>query len=197
MNVGGFDVMRIIRTLLAAFTASAVLPLVGNAATLGGTNYAIQYEYRDFYIAADNKPFRVELLGNSFPGMSPEEFARRLLPVMQANKPQPRLTFTYDVPAEPPHPDYRMMLVFDAAANLTAAEVCKAGNRVKPGAPGRVSLFAVYCRNDQFLSQVLASTDAAAPDDPAMAALFRELFAVLFSRNPSLMPQTSGSSFCR
>ena len=73
---------------------------MGNAATLGGTNYAIQYEYRDFYIATDNKPFRVELLGNPFPGMSPEEFARRLLPVMQARTSRhPALfTFTYDSP---------------------------------------------------------------------------------------------------
>jgi hypothetical protein len=137
------------------------------------------------------------LVGNPFPNIEIGEVARRMLPVMQAGKPPPRLAFTYDVPAEAPHPDYRMMLVFDAVSNLSADAVCKGGRSVKPGTPGRVSLFAVYCRNDQFLSQVLASTDAAAPDDPAMSALFRELFGVLFSRNPSLMPQTSGSNFRR
>ena len=38
-----------------------------------------------------------------------------LLPVMQAAKPRPNLTFTYADPPEPPHPYYRMVLVFDAA----------------------------------------------------------------------------------
>ena len=47
------------RALLTAILVAAALPGAANAATLGGTNYAIQYEYRDFYIAADNKPFRV------------------------------------------------------------------------------------------------------------------------------------------
>jgi len=189
MNAGGFDVMRIIRTLLAAFTASAVLPLMGNAATLGGTNYAIQYEYRDFYIAADNKPFRVELLGNPFPGMSPEEFARRLLPVMQANKPPPRLTFTYDSPAELQHPDYRLMLVFDAANDLGAESVCRGAKRFKPGVPGQVNVFAVYCRNDQALSEVTGWTNATKPDVPEMGELMKDVFNVVFDRSPYIQQQ--------
>jgi len=189
MNVGGFDVMRIIRTLLAAFTASAVLPLVGNAATLGGTNYAIQYEYRDFYIAADNKPFRVELLGNPFPGMSPEEFARRLLPVMQANKPPPRLTFTYDSPAEQQHPDYRLMLVFDAANDLGSESVCKGAKRFKPGVPGQVNVFAVYCRNDQAMSEVTGWTNATQPDGATIGDLMKDVFNVVFDRSPYIQQQ--------
>jgi hypothetical protein len=48
---------------------------------------------------------------------------RQLLPVMQANRPRPKLTFTYDVPAELPHPDYRLVLVFDSAPDLTAARL--------------------------------------------------------------------------
>jgi hypothetical protein len=195
--------MRPIQNLLAAAVAIAglpftALPFSAEAATLGAADYATQYEYREFYSATDNKPFRIVLLGNPFPNMEIGEVGRRMLPVMQASKPPPRLTFTYDVPAEPPHPDYRMMLVFDAVSNLTAAEVCRGGTSFRsgtPGTPGRVTLFAVYCRNDQFLSQVIANTNATSPDDPAMAALFRELFGVLFSRNPSLMPQTGGTPF--
>jgi hypothetical protein len=192
--------MRPIQKLLATAVAIvglpvATLPFSAEAATLGGTDYATQYEYREFYSATDNRPFRVVLLGNPFPQLDIGEVARRMLPVMQAQKPPPRLTFTYDVPVEPPHPDYRAVLVFDAAPSLSADTVCKGGRAFKQGTPGRVDLFAVYCRNDQFLSQVLATTGAAAPDDPAMNALYRELFSVLFSRQPSLMPQTSGSSF--
>ena len=43
---------------------------------------------------------------------------------MQAAKPRPNLTFTYADPPEPPHPYYRMVLVFDAANDLTAMSVC-------------------------------------------------------------------------
>ncbi len=181
--------MRPIRTLLAALVALSALPLATHAATLGGWNYAIQYEYRDFYIAADNKPFRVELLGNPFPGMPPEEFARRLLPVMQANKPPPRLTFTYDTPAEQQHPDYRLMLVFDAADNLGSGPVCNGARGFKPGVPGRVHVFAVYCRNDQALSEVTGWTNAAAPDDAAMGELMKDLFNVVFDRSPYIQMQ--------
>jgi hypothetical protein len=174
--------------MLAALVA-ATLPLTAGAATLGGSNYAIQYEYRDFYVAADKKPFRVELLGNPFPGLSPEEFARRLLPVMQANKPPPRLTFTYDAPAEPQHPDYRLMLVFDAANDLGSESVCHGVKRFKPGTPGSVHVFAVYCRNDLALSEVTGWTNAAAPDDAAMGDLMKDLFNVAFDRSPYLQQQ--------
>jgi hypothetical protein len=186
--------MRTIWTALTALVVAAVLPIATDAATLGGTDYAIQYEYRDFYIAADNKPFRVELLGNPFPGMAPEEFARRLLPVMQANKPPPNLTFTYDVPVERQHPDYRLMLVFDAADNLGADAVCNGAKGFKPGVPGRVHVFAVYCRNDLALSQVTGWTNAAAPDDGAMGDLMKDVFNVVFDRSPYIQ-QPHGHHF--
>lgn len=181
--------MRAIRTLLTAALAALSLPIAPQAATLGGSDYAIQYEYRDFYVAADNKPFRVELLGNPFAAMPAEEFARRLLPVMQANKPPPRLTFTYDVPTEQQHPDYRLMLVFDAADNLSADAVCNGAKRFKPGKPGQVNVFAVYCRNDLALSQVTGWTTAATPDEPAMGDLMKDLFNVVFDRSPYIQQQ--------
>ncbi len=181
--------MRPIRTLLAALIAVSALPLATDAATLGGSNYAIQYEYRDFYVAADNKPFRVELLGNPFPGLAPEEFARRLLPVMQANKPPPNLTFTYDAPTEQQHPDYRLMLVFDAADNLGSGPVCNGARGFKPGVPGRVHVFAVYCRNDLALSEVTGWTSSIAPDDAGMGELMKDLFNVVFDRSPYIQMQ--------
>jgi hypothetical protein len=183
--------MRPLHTFLAGLFAgvSAVLPMTVDAATLGGPDYAIQYEYRDFYVAADNKSFHVELLGNPFAGLPPEEFARRLLPVMQANKPPPRLTFTYDVPSEQQHPDYRLMLVFDAANDLSADAVCKGAKRFKPGKPGQVNVFAVYCRNDLALSQVTGWTTASTPDEPAMGELMKDVFNVVFDRSPYIQQQ--------
>jgi hypothetical protein len=185
--------MHPVKKTIAAFAAAASLPFCVQAATLGGADFATQYDYREFYTATDNKTFRVVLLGNPFPNMDMGEVARRLLPVMQANKPEPRLTFTYDVPVEPPHPDYRLVLVFDAASNLSADAVCKGAKPTfSQGTPGRVKMFSIYCRNDQFLAQILATTDATSPADPAMASMFRELFSAMFSRMPSLMPQNGG-----
>ncbi|MBS0518976.1 MAG: hypothetical protein JSR90_09795 [Proteobacteria bacterium] len=160
-----------------------------DAATLGGPQYAIQYDYRDFYAATDHKTFRVVLLGNPYPGMEMSEVARRLLPVMQVNKPPPHLTFTYDEPTEPPRPDYRLVLVFNPANDLGSGAVCNGVSRFQPATPGRVYVFAVYCRNDLALSEVTGRAVSSAPDDEAMGDLMKDLFNVVFSRAPYLQRQ--------
>lgn len=179
---------------LAATLALSMLPVAGLAATIGGIEYAPQYDYREFFTAADGKPFRVVLLGNPFPGTTLEQVAGPLLAQMQANKPQPRLTFTYDQPAEPPRPDYRLVLMFDPANDMGAYSVCAGAKpRFKPNTPGRVYMQAVYCRNDLALSQTTAWTEAAGPDDPRLGMLFRQLFPVVFSDAMGLRPQAGGS----
>jgi hypothetical protein len=177
--------MRAIASI-AAFVATSVLSLVAHAATLGGEDYATQYDYREFYAATDNRNFLVVLRGSPYPTMDPSEAARRLLPVMQAAKPPPRLTFTYDKPAEPQRPDYRMYLVFDPALNLGADAVCRGDDRHRPKTEGRVYVFAVYCRNDQAMSQVTGWTSAPTPEDPDTLQLFKILFTRLFSSSELL-----------
>lgn len=177
---------------LAAFFAPAALP---QAATLGGFDYAIQYDYREFYSVADNKPFQVVIVGNPFPGQPISDVARRMLPVMQAGKPPPNLTFTYDMPAQEPRPYYRVVLVFNATNEFGADAVCRGQHKVTEGQPGRIKLFAVYCRNDQFMSQVLASAVAERPDDPEMQGLYTQLFAELFPRGQGRYPQPGGNQF--
>jgi len=104
---------------------------------------------------------------------------------MQMAKPRPDLTFTYADPPEPPRPYYRLVLVFDAANDLTAARVCAGEIRHKPPVAGRpFDVFAVYCRNDLALSFTTAWTDATSPDDPRTGALFAQLFLVVFSDAP-------------
>jgi hypothetical protein len=181
-------------TKIAATLAASLLPVAALAATIGGVDYATQYDYREFFNAADGKPFRVVVAGTPFAGAPVESVAGPLLAQMQAAKPQPRLTFTYDAPAELPRPDYRLVLVFDAANDFGAPSVC-AGvpPRLRPGSPGRFNVFAVYCRNDQVLSQATAWTNASGPDDPRVGELFRELFPVLFSDAMGLRPQTGGN----
>jgi hypothetical protein len=127
--------------------------------------------------------------------MPMSEVARRLLPVMQANKPPPNLTFTYDVPTVPQRPDYRLMLVFDPANDLGSGPVCNDARRFKPGRPGRVYVYAVYCRNDLALSEVTGWVNFTAPDDAGMNSLMKDLFNVVFARSAYAFLQ--GNDFFR
>lgn len=178
---------------IAATLAACLLPATAFAATIGGTQYATQYDYREFFNAADGKPFRVVLVGTPFPGMPLDAVAGELLAQMQAVKPQPRLTFTYDAPTERPRPDYRLVLVFNASNDFGAPAACAGEKpRIKAGTAGRLNVFAVYCRNDLALSETSAWTEATGPDDPRVRGLFRELFPVLFSDAMGLRPQSGG-----
>lgn len=189
--------MRLTTRIGIVLTSLVALPALAVAATIGGTYYAPQYDYRDFFAATDGKNFPVILAGDAFPGVSPGVVARDMLPAMQRAKPRPALTFTYDRPIPPASPDYRLVLVFDPANNLNADPVC-AGQppRFKPGTPGRFYVYAIYCRNDQAMSFTTAWTQATGPNDPRIEQLFRELFMVVFTDqqqrfaqlNPMLIP---------
>ena len=181
--------MRLKNKIAAALLGLAALPAAAWAAVIGGTYYAPQYDYREFFAATDGRNFQVILAGNAFPGVDPGLVARDLLPAMQAAKPRPALTFTYDDPPERPRPYYRLVLIFDPANDYGSNSVC-AGlpPRFKPGRPGVFYVFAVYCRNDQVLSETTAWTPATAPNDPRIGELFRELFQVVFSDSAALRP---------
>jgi len=171
--------------VLAALLLAACAP--PSSPVIGGSDYAPQYDFSEFYAATNDKTFRVIIGGNPFPQLSQQEMQRQLLPVMQANRPRPRLTFTYDVPAELPRPDYRLVLVFDSTNDLTAARVCTGEIRLQPRAPesaGRVRVFGIYCRNDQALSQAIGTTAATGPEDPRMGQLLQQLFLVIFNEAP-------------
>jgi hypothetical protein len=180
------------KKIAAALLAVVAIPTMTWAATLGGYYYAVQYDYREFFWISDNKPFQVILAGNPFPQMGYDDVARQMLPQMQIAKPPPNLTFTYDKPVEMPHPWYRLYLIADPANDLEAYGVCATGNmRFRGNTPGRMYLFAIYCRNEIALSQTTAWTNAGGPNDPAVQQLFRELFTVIFSNSPALPPRGS------
>jgi hypothetical protein len=180
------------KKIAVALLAVVAIPTMTWAATLGGYYYAVQYDYREFFWISDGKTFQVILAGNPFPTMSYDDAARQLLPQMQIAKPRPNLTFTYAQPPEPPHPWYRLYLIADPANDLEAYGVCAYGNpRFRPSTPGRMYVFAIYCRNEIALSQTTAWTNAAGPNDPAVQQLFRQLFMVIFSDSPTLPPRGS------
>jgi hypothetical protein len=174
--------MRLVSKIAVALGALIALPAVAVAATIGGYYYYPQYDFQDFWAATDHKQFQVILQGTAFPGVDPETVARALLPAMQAAKPRPALTFTYGQPYPPLSPNYRLVLVFDPANNLNAAQVCAGTDmRFRPGTPGTFYVYAIYCRNDQPMSYATAWTAATGPSDPRVERLFRELFLVVFS----------------
>ena len=96
--------MRLKSKLAAALLGLVGFPAAAAAAVIGGVYYAPQYDYREFFAATDGRNFQVVLAGNAFPGIDPSVVARDLLPVMQAAKPRPALTFTYADPVEKPRP---------------------------------------------------------------------------------------------
>jgi hypothetical protein len=179
----------------AALLGLMALPAAATAAVIGGSYYAPQYDYAEFFAATDHRNFQVILAGNLFPGQNPATVARDLLPVMQAAKPRPALTFTYDAPVERPRPDYRLVLIADPALDLNSYSVCSGITRFGPSRPGVLYLYAIYCRNDQVMSETTAWTAATGPNDPRVSALFRELFPVVFS--DSQVYRQRGSKFRR
>ena len=74
----------------------------------------------------------------------------------------------------------------------TRVPCAAARSRVKQGRPGIFNLYAVYCRNDQVMSETTAWTPASGPADPRIDGLFRELFQVVFSDSPALKPNLGG-----
>jgi hypothetical protein len=173
-----------VRLTLVVLLAIALLSGCTQSGVIGGADYAPAYDYGEFFAVTDGRNFQVIVSGNPFPGLPEAEMKRRLLPVMQASKPRPNLTFTYEAPPEPPRPDYRLILVFDAANDLTAARVCAGQMWHKPAPVRPFDVFAVYCRNDLALSQTTAWTVATGPEDPRVGQLFAQLFLVLFDDQP-------------
>ena len=130
--------MRIKSRIAAALLGLVGLSAVASAAVIGGTYYATQYDYREFFAATDGRNFQVILAGNPFPGVDPNIVARDLLPIMQAAKPRPALTFTYDSPVERPRPDYRLVLIFDPALDLGSTAGVQWRNPLSAGQAGRL-----------------------------------------------------------
>jgi len=174
--------MRLVRRIAAALFGSIAVPALALAATIGGTFYATQYDFREFWAATDGKQFQVILAGDAFPGVDPTTVAQALLPRMQAAKPRPALTFTYAEPTPRPSPNYRLVLIFNPANDLNADPVCAgAPIRYRPNKPGVFYVYAIYCRNDRAMSYTTAWVNASSPTDPQIERLFRELFRVVFS----------------
>ena len=166
----------ICRTLTLSAGILGLASCAGSGGSVGGTDYAPQYDFSEFYAATNGKTFRVLVEGDPFPALTQQELARLLLPVMQANRPRPRSPSRTTSRPSFPRPDYRLVLVFDSAIDLTAARVC-AGEirhqRRQAEDANRFAVFAVYCRNDLALSQSTAWTPATGRRTPVSVSSSR------------------------
>jgi len=122
--------MRLKNKIAAALLGLLAFRPLPYAAIIGGTYYAVQYDYREFFAATDGRNFQVILAGNPSPA-STQHGGARSLPAMQAAKPRPALTFTYDAPVERPRPDYRLVLIFDPATTSLRIRCAAARTRFK------------------------------------------------------------------
>jgi hypothetical protein len=176
--------------LIVATSLSLAACSAGSGGVVSGTDYAPNYDFSEFYAATNHRTFLAVVAGNPFPNLPREEMQQRLLPEMQANRPPSDLTFTYAALAEPPHPWYRVVLVFDPAKDLMASSVCAGQIRLLPEPSGLFNLFAVYCRNAEALAQTTTRTPAADPEDPRVANAFKQVFLELFNpfRRPEYRP---------
>ena len=158
----------------------------GGSVRVSSEDYASQYDYNQFRLAGDGRTFPVLMAGNSFPQLGADDADRRLLVVMQANKPRPRLTFVQEKAG--PDAGHRLVLVFDPANQVGATRVCKGDAAFGPHVAGQLSVFAVYCRGDVPLSQAIGRATAATPEDRDVARLFDDLFKTVFSDAPNVQP---------
>jgi hypothetical protein len=171
--------------------AAGTSPVGGQAAVkVSNEDYATEYDYRAFRAFADGRAFPVETEGSAFAGLARNELERRLIPVLQEAAPPAWPAFA-PARGDGSQGPYRLALVFSPASDLRAASVCKGENRfgTNPGASAgddRLVVFAVACRGGVPVSQAVGRTSASAPEDPAVAQLFRQLLATVFSEAPIL-----------
>lgn len=81
-------------TALATAAAAALSVPTASAATIGGTDYAVQCDFPEFWTATDGKSARVFRPTIRPRPCTPSNPDASLLPVMQAAKPRPALAFT-------------------------------------------------------------------------------------------------------
>jgi hypothetical protein len=66
------DVRMRFKSRIAALFGLLILPACASSiAVIGGTYYAPQYDFAEFFAATDGRNFQVILVGNPFPGTDP------------------------------------------------------------------------------------------------------------------------------
>ncbi|QQS12497.1 MAG: hypothetical protein IPK81_24005 [Rhodospirillales bacterium] len=186
---------RIAAALIAATSAvSAAAP--ASAAVITSAGAESPYSYQEYVAAADGREFPVELHGDVFPGASSDALAPAVLRIMdQARPASPATRFARAGTMPAGSPDYRLVIVFGPARNLSHHTLCAAPQKIahEPVKEGQARLSIAFCRGTDLMSRAVATTAARNVDDPAFRQMFVELFPVLFpKRNPFMNGRGSG-----
>ncbi len=183
-----FPTAGLLLACAGALVAAPSLPAA--AAIITNEDVHLQYDYSEFYAVAGGKEFEVVLRGN--PTNVPQaQFEAKLMQLltqaMRTTNTRPTATPT----VRTRHPNYRLVLVFNLDSGELGTTLCGDLARIVPPSgvlPGRLTVAAAYCRNEDPMTEAFARTTASSLDDPAAQALFNELTSVLFPRRPGLLP---------
>ncbi|MBI2739570.1 MAG: hypothetical protein HYX38_23865 [Rhodospirillales bacterium] len=100
-----------------------------------------QYDYGEFFAVADHHDFKVVLQGSPFSGSDMGIVASGLLPVLQAAKPRPALTFAYVVAAAKDQPGLFKAYAVYCRNNLAMSETTAWTAAGSPSDPCMEELF--------------------------------------------------------
>lgn len=124
------------------------LPFVNNASAVG--QVSANYRESDYGAAARNRDMWVVVLGN-VPGADAAILQQRTLAALQRNAGIPtRFTAT----PQNHNREYKTVIVYNGPNNLQAGALCRNPSQPAAVANTGLRLQAVFCRNDEYLSEV-------------------------------------------
>ncbi len=144
--------MALLRCVLLVTLTLLAAALPGRAQTVGGFDYAPEYDFSEFWAATDGRFFRVIVAGNPFPATALDQVKQQLLPVMQAEQAAARAHLHLPAAAGgatarlPSRAGVRPGQRSHGCPCLRGADFPEA--RPAPRIAGRVYVFGIYCRND-------------------------------------------------
>ena len=149
------------RSRLLAFTALAALAGLTGCDSLGGfgavtTNGAVAPAYRenDYATAGSNRDMWVVVLG-AVPGGDAAALQQKTIATMQQNA---GIKTRFTTQPQNYKSEYKTVLLFNGADSVRSSDLCSNPGS-QPSAQGSSDLrvHAVFCRYDQFLTEVYAS----------------------------------------
>lgn len=130
----------------------------------------------DFVYAGGDGPVLVEIRGEPFKG-SQAELEAMVLDALEGAFPERPTRFTLN-PAEAPHPNYRLAMMFDPPKTARGTHLC-AGEALTQQAnePGKVNVLMSFCHKGEMLAESWGWVKRlVGPNDPKLAKLIH--FAV-------------------
>ncbi len=140
----------IVATALAALAAC---DSVGGLVSDVSTNVQVAPNYRpvDYRFAAENRDMWVIVAG-AVPGADAAALQQATLAAMQRHATIPT---RFTAAPQNAHREYKTVIVFNGPSNIQASALCREPNQpVAMAANADLRLQAVFCRDDQFLTEV-------------------------------------------